>query len=561
MKTLINYILSFLVLGQLVCSCAKPNYVAPNDDSIIKDFYATLEGKGRERLFESTISNDTIYVNIDYYYPIDSDNEVDLSKILLKASVPVDAKIEPSLEGFTDLNNPLHITVTAGDGTQSKYVVVANKKGNTDVFAATLYYEDVLGATQEVSAIILGTNINFSLVPGTVLNNPRVIYTINRHASASIPNGGAVNLDNDVPFVVTSAGNARKTYTMKVVEAKKLAKGIRPGSARVMFAKKLKDDLGLPDNHLTTGLAVSGKYLVINTRNRNSIYLNGVTGQKEGEVDMTGFIGSLRNFYATSDNAGNILVCNLTTNDGNTFMIYKVTSVNATPQPFISWNTGGRGFGRKFSVVGDINQNAIITAPLVGNATQNSFARWQVSNGQLVSQTPDIIDINGYAWNWNNADVKYMTPSLSSDYYVVGYNPSTNNLGKVSGQNHSVTSANTTLNTNFIVNSVDYIEFNNGKYVAYNHVNGFNWGSADQVFLLDAEMPLVGDPSSATAPTNLIWAAPKGAYGPNAASAATNTNGAGDVVMAVSENGYFLYLYFMFTNGYVVGVQFDCIDI
>ncbi len=184
-----------------------------------------------------------------------------------------------------------------------------------------------------------------------------------------------------------------------------------------------------------------------------------------------------------------------------------------------------------------------------------------MSNGQLVSQTPDIIDINGYAWNWNNADVKYMTPSLSSDYYVVGYNPSTNNLGKVSGQNHSVTSANTTLNTNFIVNSVDYIEFNNGKYVAYNHVNGFNWGAADQVFLLDAEMPLVGDPSSATAPTNLIWAAPKGAYGPNAASAATNTNGTGDVVMAVSENGYFLYLYFMFTNGYVVGVQFDCIDI
>ena len=340
MKNFWNYLVALFVVGNLLGSCAKPSYVAPNEQSIISDFYATLDGNGRGRMFESTISNDTIYVNIDYYYPIDSDNEVDISKLILKANLPVDAKVSPSLEGFTDLTNPLHLTVTAGDGSQSKYVVVANKKGNTNVTLANLTYEDLTGVTQEVSAIIIGNDINFSLVPGTVMNNPRFTYTINKHGSGSIVNGGSVNLDNDLPFVVTSAGNAKKTYTLKVIEAKKLEKGIRQGSAKILFAKKMKADLGINDNHMTTGIGVSGKYIVLNTRGENSVYIDMVTGQKVGEVDMTGFKGNLRNFYMTSDDAGHLLVNNLTANDGNTFMIYKIMGVDKTPEPFISWNSG-----------------------------------------------------------------------------------------------------------------------------------------------------------------------------------------------------------------------------
>src|SRR5690606_21732154 len=133
MKKFLSNITGLIMVCALVYSCAKPEHILPNDKNTIADFYASLEGDGRNRIFNSTISNDTVYVNIDYYYPINSDNEVERTKMLLRASIPTDAKISPSLEGYTDLTNPVHVTVTAGNGEQTNYVIVANKKGNTDV--------------------------------------------------------------------------------------------------------------------------------------------------------------------------------------------------------------------------------------------------------------------------------------------------------------------------------------------------------------------------------------------------------------------------------------------
>lgn len=544
--------------SQLVTSCAKPDYVAPNDKTNITDFYATLEGNGRGRLFGSTIKNDTVFVNVDYYYPIDSDNEVDLSKLILKASIPIDSRITPSIDGITDLTKPLHISVIAGDGQKQDYVVVANKKGNTAVSSATLTFTDNLGEQQTTSGIIIGNDINFSLVPGTVMNNATLTYVINRHATGSIANGGHVNLSSPQLFRVTAPGEAKEDYKLQIIQASKLAKGIRPGSAKVMFAKKLKADLGITADNMTGGIALSGSYLVLNTRNENSVYINALTGAKVGTLDLGALKGNLTNFYNTSDDAGNILVNNLTTATDRIFTISKFSSVNSAPSTFISWDAGGKLLGRKVSVIGDINTNAIITAGFHG-ANDKTFARWQVANGALVSQIPSIITITDYSWSNNNIDLIYTSPtSLTSNYFAIGY--SDNRLARINGLSNSVSAALAKLNANFIGNAVDYIDFNNSSYVMYNHVNSFGWGSADQVFLIEPDGGFVGDPVAGSTP-GLIWKAPANTYGPIAAGTAVNGNGTGDVLMRVSDNGFYLYVYFMFTNGYVVGVQFDCIDI
>lgn len=550
-------ILMFLVV-LFAFSCEKPEYRARYEGNEISDIFATYEGRARDRVFNGRVEGDTIFLDIDYYFPIDSDNEMDISKVLIRATVPFDSKVSPSLSDFWDLTTPKTLTVTSGSGNVRNYIVKANKKGNTEVFSASLSYDDESGTRQETQAIILGDKINFSLVPGTVLKNATFTYTINKHASGSITNGGAVNLNAAIPFVVSSVGNAKRNYTLQVIEATKLAKGIRPGSARIMFAKRLKADLGISVDNMTGGIAATGKHIVLNTRGENSVYINALTGQREGEIELGAIKGSLKNFYTTADDAGNIFVSNLTPNDGNVFTISKLSSVTASPQPFIQWNTGGTSYGRKFSIIGDVNSNAIITAPVVG-VLSGSFAKWRVVNGSVVSQVPEMVTISDYTWSNNNVDVIYTSPTnAASDYFAIGY--SNNKLVKVNGTTNKITASLDQLPSNFIANAVDYIEFNNAKFVTYNHVNSFSWGSADQVFLIDTEGGFSGDPSAKTTP-GLVWSAEKSTFGSSAAGGAVNGNGTGDVAMTVSENGYYLYLYFMFTNGYVVGVQFDCVDV
>ena len=39
-----------------------------------------------------------------------------------------------------------------------------------------------------------------------------------------------------------------------------------------------------------------------------------------------------------------------------------------------------------------------------------------------------------------------------------------------------------------------------------------------------------------------------------------NTEGTGDVVFKVAKNGYYLYVYLVFSNGGIACYQYDCID-
>ena len=39
-----------------------------------------------------------------------------------------------------------------------------------------------------------------------------------------------------------------------------------------------------------------------------------------------------------------------------------------------------------------------------------------------------------------------------------------------------------------------------------------------------------------------------------------NTEGTGDVVFKVAQNGYYLYVYLVFSNGGIACYQYDCID-
>jgi hypothetical protein len=411
-----------------------------------------------------------------------------------------------------------------------------------------------------LSGVINEAAKTISLVAIGDLEPALVNVTLSYHASIS-PDPRTTELDynSDVELTVTAHdGVTQNVYTVKKEVPEKLAYGIRTGSAKLMFAKKLKADLGITVDNLTGGIAATGDHVVLNTRNAGSVYIDAKTGEKLGEIDLGAITGSLTNFYSTADADGNVLICNLAPNAGS-FKIWKLTSLTATPELMIEWD-GGVAIGRKFSIQGSIDGDAIITAPI--HAAGQQIARWIVVGGVLSSQTPEIVTMSGLAKGWTtNVDVvSTSNTDLTADYFVASY--SDNTFAWVDGVTNTVSSSLDAISTNYIPNAVDYTEFNNAKYSTLNWVNSFSWGSADAIWLLDVSNDANFSGNLETGTCNaVVWEAERNIYGGKSIDPpVVNANGTGDVALRVSEDGYYMYLYFMFTNGYVVGYQFDCID-
>src|SRR5690606_26686352 len=162
MKKIHIYILTCLLM---TIACRKADTIERNPSNRLNDIYATIEGLGTQRLFDPRTSNDTLYFDIPYYYPEHTDQETDLTKIILRATIPADSKIAPALGVPMDLTTPRVIAISSGTGEISEYVVVGRKVGNVEVQSAKLEYLDENRVVQALDAIIKNSEIIFYILP------------------------------------------------------------------------------------------------------------------------------------------------------------------------------------------------------------------------------------------------------------------------------------------------------------------------------------------------------------------------------------------------------------
>lgn len=548
-----------LLLVSILYGCQNPDDLLP---SVSRNGLNSITATFADDTGDFSIDNidgqtERLVIPIPYYYPETSNNRVTpemLTNMKLTANLDDNVIVSPQLL-VLDLNKENEITVTDQLKNKKKYIITGEiyKLRGTSIKEIAVI-DNVSG--DEVAAIVNEAESKISLLSLTDLTDFDITkLDLSPHASATISTGKMTNLDNtkgQITITVTAQDESyKKTYRLVQEIPDKIERGIRAGSGKIMFVKKLNADLGITTINMTGGIAATKDYVVLNTRGEGSVYINAKTGERVGSVNLGAITGSLTNFYNTADASGNILINNLAPNAG-TFKIWKLKSVNATPELYIDWSGSGTyALGRKVSVVGSLDGDAIITAPLHNVAS--TFARWIVRGGVLTSQTPELIKMNGIDITTANIDLKYSITDLNSDYYTVAY--SNNRLIKVNGTTNGVSQQLDQLDTNYICNAVDYINFNNNGYVAYNHVNSFSWGSADKVFLINADGNFSGVPGSVA-----FWQCTPDIYGGKYLGV-VNGNGTGDVCFVKSADGYYLYLYFMFTNGSIVGVQFDCMDI
>ena len=532
-----------------------------------------LDGDGIDEEFSGQPDeNGRIEIVFPYFYPEESDNQVteeDLASVKVTGVLANNVTVEPVLLKM-DLNTENHIVATDQIKATKEYVITGRIAKLTGCDITSFSLPDV-----NLEGIIAGKNI--SLVTMENFENEMTAnLTLSPHATISPdPRETAIDWNNEVKLTVTAHdGVTKKEYTVVKNIPSKLPSGIRPESVTELFKKRLNADLGITGSDNTTGIAISGDYLIVNTRNQNAKVINRMTGEYVGEMSgMSAILGSLKNYYMTSDDDGNILVNSLATAAGKVQM-WKFSGkddiLTAQPVEYINWSAPA-GYGRKVSIIGSLDSDAIITATCGTGLPTGNFAKWTVTDGVLQSQEPEIVTA-GTTWDNYQADIMYASTEPGADYFLINYKA--NVLSWLSGVDNTLKAQIPAIqsSTNYFANELDIFEYNNATFLAAQQTNNMNGGTGDAVWLLDITNEnnfsgslYDGSQGAPACPAVQWWC--QNEYCAIALAKAEGTtpvingNAVGEILLTSSEDGYYLQLYIMFCNGYVAGVQFDCLDI
>ncbi len=536
---------AWLTAGFYACERASESY--PEARTTVSAVYATFsDGSGFFNPETPTpYTGDTLKIVVPSHYPEESDHVSDITKMRLQVNPPASIS---GADGIMDLSRPVAITLRSEDGSEKKLFVVAKVRRSSEALIRSFE----LPGVNQVGYLVESRRVIGLVSGGISLAGQKPRLTLSPHATISPDTSLAQDFSGPVVYTVTAEDGTKVQYTVKPVTPQKIAAGLRKESARLLWTRKLAE-LGINDtDHLTTSLAISGKHLLVNTRNAANKYLDRFTGdfsgtQVMGEIQTREFM----NFFATSDEAGQILISNLITAAGQTLYVYKwKNAADAAPVKFIEWKsdiTGGQA-GRKFSIRGDLSRDALIF--MGASNANNTILRWQVKDGVLLSQTPVKITYPGTNKWTLSADAISEGTNVTDNLFVSGYPGDfvymRSSDGAVLGQVNLAASGYTANH------SLDLAGFNKAGYLAAVSIANLN-GNA---FLYD-----VTDPTAlSTAPGSAGYAGVM-VYKSPLISSAANGNLTGDVLLKVSEDGYKMVMYVLVTNGSVAAYEFDCVDI
>lgn len=524
--------------------------------------------------FPSVIDYDkrTITVQVPYTLPVESDNVQrleDYTEVYALFNLDDNATIEPKLFKL-DLTQTYEITLTDQKKERSNWTIKAALAKSSACDIESFSIRD-LG----LSALVDKNGGTASLIYFNELKNVFADYTLSPHATiVPDPATTAFWCSPEQPkkfTVIAQDGVTKREWVLQQTEPARVEEGIRPGSGQLLWSAKLSS-LGVSVLDKTTGIAATDDYLIINTCGEDPIIVDAKKGTVVGTLPLGSIKGATSSYYITSDHKGHILINNYVPSDGGVFRIYRMRDINSTPELLIQYATTDV-YGKHISVWGDVYGDASIQAVYCGwtSTGTTSNLTWTIKNGQVVDQSPYWCQISGVAKGWTDGDGIRMGTDTSADFFVCGY--SMNQLTWVDGAtNTAQTYIQGTLTGNEGMIAVDAVPFNGLNYVATTMESFFTWGVAGNMWVFEAKYPQTFSGSleldASLNPDCTVFdlnnddgndnSGSYGFYG-GRANDGVNSSSTQDVKLHVTSDGYFMYAYFMFCNGYVGCVQFDCI--
>lgn len=547
-----------LALALAFTGCAEEENVAPtaNREGITSLSAYFTSGTYQDKLaaqLSTTSSETTDYViPIPYYYPEESDYvpSEDMKNMKVTAKLENNCFLSPGL-GVLDLTKKNEFTYTNPYGEQKKITISGQLTHLNKCAIKSFMAEpgDLTGVIDEESKTI-------SLVTAADLSEMTADVVLDPHATISPDPSVPHNFNDGFEFTVTADNGVDKsTYKVMKQIPPKIDNGYRAGSEKELFVNDMTT-LGVKDpNAIHPTLACIGNFVVLNLGDGSAPqYFRKATGSKVGtialgEAKATGAI--------TSDNAGNMLICNYADN-GQTLNIYKTNDVTKAPTKLISYTNGlGVGIGARLHVQGDLNSNAVITATPY---SCNNAIRWIVKDGRVGN--PENILMSVAAWGAqddaakvvgvdaegkNGSIVDYYQGGACQMYYLSDWKTSANLVQDNSGNAWGYNTA-----------AIDVRPFNKARYLALFEMGYWpDWGLTGHIYLYDASNPAsVTGTTDGSSMLKYAYTIPD-----NFGSVGYASDGRfADVLVTPSEDGYFLYIFYA-SNTHLSfgGIQVDCI--
>lgn len=528
------------------------------------DGYHTADATG----FTSKIDYEkrVITIQVPYTLPVESDNVQkleDYKKVWVQFNLDDNATLEPKLTTI-DLTQTYKVTLTDQKKEQSEWTIKAAlaKSSACDIESFAI---PSLGLT----AVIDKSSATASLIYFEQLKNVFAEVVVSPHAKiVPDPATTAFWCSPDEPkkfTVIAQDGVTSREWTLQQTEPARVEEGIRPESGKMLWTTKLSA-AGVAKLDMTTGIAVTDDYVILNTRGEDPIVLDAKKGTTVGTMSLGSIKGATSSYYMTSDHKGHIVINNRVPDDGGVFRVWRMRDINSTPELFIEYATTDV-YGDHISVWGDVYGDATVQAAYCGwtSTGSTSTLTWTVKDGQTVSMQPYWCQISGVG-GWTNGDAIRLGTDATADFLACGY--SMNKLTWVDGAtNAALNYVQGTLTGNEGMKAIDAVPFNGINYVAATMETFFTWGVAGGMWVMEAKYPQTFSGSleldASLDPDCVVYGLDRGEggygiYG-GRANDGTNGNAIQDVKLHVTSDGYFMYAYFMFCNGYVGCIQFDCI--
>jgi hypothetical protein len=552
------YIILTGVVGFFM-GCQSPDDLisSTNSDGLnsLTTYFAT--GNHTSAAFKTTVTDITsdIVINIPYYYPEETDTTTTITAMRVIASMDDNCSLSPKL-GILDLTQKNYFNYTNGKGETKKICITGaiKKLSGTQITYFSVPANDATGFAG-VTGTIDQDNKIISLITVDDLSAVNVDYKLSPHATISPdPKTTVMNLNVSTQFTVTAQDGSTSTYTVSKAAPEKIAYGYRSGSQTLLWAFDFTTKGFAWDGTNNASLASIGNNLIVNMGNGTTpIYFNRITGAKIGEITLGSASAA---GCVTNDLNGNLLTCNYAA-DGNTFRIYRTKSVTTAPSVFISYsNSTGSILGRKMSVQGSIDGDAIISAELENANGSSSYVRWIVSGGTVGS--PEVITMTGIG-GWSSSvtigDIVYPTTNPSDGYFTSFYDADVLRYMKGTTSQASLNPQSDGSAWGYNNNCLDVKSFNGAKYLSLCCVSHFpGWGMNTQLYLYDVTS--MGQ-FTGTVDTSLALTFKPTITSYNSSDGVSAT---GDVLLVPSADGYSLTLYYIDNNCKALGAyQFDCI--